>query len=159
MSEIPEAPLTPSHNPLQKASTPPKVLKAPRKPRPQKLKISSPKLKSIPNLDPKSPSSSFSISDPESEAELNSETTLKEKNQNSGQKPKKASRQPKTKRGPARPHRRIPLDIINTRIIKLEKRFNRAKNQAEDAHRHLEGYKRERDFRVDDEKKPVEAST
>jgi hypothetical protein len=57
-------------------------------------------------------------------------------------------RAPRSKRGPARPHRRLELDVINTRIAKLEKRLTRAKSQVEDASRHVEGYVRERDFRA-----------
>jgi hypothetical protein len=55
---------------------------------------------------------------------------------------------PKPKRGPARPHRRLALDVIESRITKLQKRLDRAKSQIEDASRHVEGYLRERDFRV-----------
>ena len=57
----------------------------------------------------------------------------------------------RSKRGPARPHRRLELDVINTRITKLEKRLVRAKSQVEDAGRHVEGYIRERDFRAKEE--------
>jgi hypothetical protein len=60
-------------------------------------------------------------------------------------------RAPRSKRGPARPHRRLELDVINTRITKLEKRLSRAKSQVEDASRHVEGYVRERDFRAKEE--------
>jgi hypothetical protein len=56
--------------------------------------------------------------------------------------------QPKPKRGPARPHRRLPVDVIESRITKLQKRLERAKSQIEDAGRHVEGYLRERDFRA-----------
>lgn len=55
---------------------------------------------------------------------------------------------PKPKRGPARPHRRLATDVIDTRIGKLQKRLDRAKAQIEDATRHVEGYQRERDFRA-----------
>jgi hypothetical protein len=55
---------------------------------------------------------------------------------------------PKPKRGPARPHRRLALDVIESRITKLQKRLDRAKSQIEDAGRHVEGYLRERDFRA-----------
>lgn len=58
--------------------------------------------------------------------------------------------QPRVKRGPARPHRRLDIDIIDSRITKLQKRLDRAKCQIEDASRHVEGYLRERDFRVKD---------
>lgn len=56
-------------------------------------------------------------------------------------------RQPRKKRGPARPHRRLDIETINSRISKLEKRRQRAKEQLEDATRHVEGYQAERDFR------------
>ena len=56
-------------------------------------------------------------------------------------------KQPRVKRGPARPHRRLENDVINSRIEKLQKRLDRAKGQVEDASRHIEGYKREREFR------------
>ena len=59
----------------------------------------------------------------------------------------RAPGEPKAKRGPARPHRRLEDDVINLRIEKLQKRLDRAKGQAEDASRHIEGYKREREFR------------
>lgn len=55
---------------------------------------------------------------------------------------------PKAKRGPARPHRRLAAEVIETRITKLQKRLDRAKSQIEDAARHVEGYLRERDFRA-----------
>ena len=58
------------------------------------------------------------------------------------------STQPKAKRGPARPHRRLAAEVIDTRITKLQKRLDRAKSQIEDAARHVEGYLRERDFRA-----------
>jgi len=58
-----------------------------------------------------------------------------------------AARQQRKKRGPARPHRRLDIDTINTRITKLEKRQLRAKEQLEDATRHVDGYRAEREFR------------
>ena len=61
--------------------------------------------------------------------------------------PSKSSREPRKKRGPARPHRRLDIETINSRIAKLEKRRLRAKEQLEDATRHVEGYQAERDFR------------
>lgn len=60
--------------------------------------------------------------------------------------------QPRVKRGPARPHRRLTDDVIDTRITKLQKRLDRAKSQIEDAGRHVEGYLRERDFRAKEAK-------
>jgi hypothetical protein len=64
-----------------------------------------------------------------------------------GDKLPKLPRQQRAKRGPARPHRRLELEVINTRIEKLEKRLTRAKAQFEDAGRHVEGYRREVEFR------------
>lgn len=58
------------------------------------------------------------------------------------------SDQPRAKRGPARPHRRLATDVIDQRITKLQKRLDRARSQIEDAARHVEGYLRERDFRA-----------
>jgi hypothetical protein len=55
--------------------------------------------------------------------------------------------EPKPKRGPARPHRRLDIGVVNSRIEKLQKRLDRAKGQVEDASRHIEGYQREREFR------------
>jgi hypothetical protein len=37
-----------------------------------------------------------------------------------------ANGQPKPKRGPARPHRRLATDVIDLRITKLQKRLDRA---------------------------------
>ena len=64
----------------------------------------------------------------------------------------KGSSQPRVKRGPARPHRRLGMDVIDSRITKLQKRLDRAKSQIEDAGRHVEGYLRERDFRAKEAK-------
>jgi hypothetical protein len=58
-----------------------------------------------------------------------------------------AHTQPRIKRGPARPHRRLAVDVIDSRITKLQKRLDRARSQIDDAARHVEGYLRERDFR------------
>ena len=56
--------------------------------------------------------------------------------------------QPRIKRGPARPHRRLEMEVIDSRITKLQKRLDRARSQIDDAARHVEGYLRERDFRA-----------
>lgn len=58
---------------------------------------------------------------------------------------------PRQKRGPARPHRRLSKEVIDSRIAKLQKRLDRARAQIEDATRHVEGYQRERDFREKEE--------
>jgi hypothetical protein len=62
-----------------------------------------------------------------------------------GERPK--SDGPRKKRGPARPHRRLDIETITSRIEKLDKRRLRAKEQLEDATRHVEGYQAERTFR------------
>ena len=59
----------------------------------------------------------------------------------------KSDTQPRKKRGPARPHRRLEMETITSRIEKLEKRRLRSKEQFEDATRHVEGYQAERNFR------------
>lgn len=59
----------------------------------------------------------------------------------------KTDAQPRKKRGPARPHRRLDIETIKSRIEKLEKRRQRSKEQFEDATRHVEGYQAERNFR------------
>jgi hypothetical protein len=59
----------------------------------------------------------------------------------------KSEKQARRKRGPARPHRRLDIEINTARITKLDKRRLRAKEQMEDANRHVEGYQAERDFR------------
>lgn len=56
--------------------------------------------------------------------------------------------QPRMKRGPARPHRRLAMEVIDTRITKLQKRLDRTRSQYDDAARHVEGYIRERDIRA-----------
>ena len=60
--------------------------------------------------------------------------------------------EPKPKRGPARPHRRLDIGVINSRIDKLQKRLDRARGQVEDASLHIEGYQREREFREKESK-------
>lgn len=54
------------------------------------------------------------------------------------------------KRGPPRPHRKLDTDVLNGRIEKLNKRITRAKQQLEDAQRHIEGYNKEFLFRQQD---------
>ena len=70
-------------------------------------------------------------------------------------KPKKAPRvkkdaSEKKKRGPARPHRRLTDEVLDSRIEKLRKRFDKAKSQLEEAGRHLGGYDREKQMRESD---------
>jgi hypothetical protein len=55
--------------------------------------------------------------------------------------------QPKSKRGQARPHRRLDTETITARIEKLDKRIKRATAQVVDATRNVEGYRREMTFR------------
>lgn len=52
-------------------------------------------------------------------------------------------KKPKT----ARPHRRLDIGVISSRLEKLKRRIHRARNQLEDAQRHADGYERELQFR------------
>ena len=61
--------------------------------------------------------------------------------------PKTKKRKAPCERGPARPHRRLDLEVINLRVAMLQNRLERARSQAEDATRHVEGYLRELEFR------------
>ncbi len=63
------------------------------------------------------------------------------------------SKDPPRKRGPPRPHRKLPQEILDGRITKLEKRITRAKDQLEDAQRHIDGYQKEAMYREQDKKK------
>jgi hypothetical protein len=54
----------------------------------------------------------------------------------------------KTKRGPPRPHRRIPEDVLNLRIKKLTERMEKARKQHEDARGILTKYSHERTYRL-----------
>ena len=53
----------------------------------------------------------------------------------------------KGKRTPARPHRRLDLETIDSRITKLQKRLDHAKTQIADAERHVDGYVKEKHYR------------
>ena len=64
---------------------------------------------------------------------------------------KKVPKSQRVKRGPARPLRRVPKDILDMRIEKLDKRLKRTTSQMEDASRHFAAYIRERDFRKSEE--------
>lgn len=67
--------------------------------------------------------------------------------------PKKPkSDEPPRKRGPPRPHRKLPQDVLEGRIGKLRKRIERAKGQLEDAERHIEGYDKEAKYREQEKK-------
>lgn len=68
-------------------------------------------------------------------------------------KKKKLPRSESKKRGPARPLRRVPKEVLDSRIDKLEKRLKRTTAQMEDASRHFAAYTRERDFRKAEEDK------
>jgi hypothetical protein len=77
-----------------------------------------------------------------------------------GQKPpkssiKKSSQHPRVKRGPPRPHRRLPMDLIQTRVQKLQNRISRASTQLDDAKRHVEGYLQELNYRKSDPPAPA----
>lgn len=60
---------------------------------------------------------------------------------------------PKSKRGQARPHRRLDTETISARIEKLDKRITRAQGQLTEATRHVQGYRREMTFRPEEESK------
>jgi len=66
------------------------------------------------------------------------------------------SKEPPRKRGPPRPHRKLDQELLEGRIAKLEKRIARAKDQLEDASRHVEGYKKEAVYREQDKKNEQE---
>ena len=56
------------------------------------------------------------------------------------------------KRGPPRPHRQVPDEVLSMRISKLLKRMEKAKTQLADATRHFDGYQNEQKYReADDE--------
>ena len=61
--------------------------------------------------------------------------------------PKPTTEQPKSKRGQARPHRRLDTEAIVARIEKLDRRIHRAQAQLVDATRHVQSYRREMKFR------------
>jgi hypothetical protein len=62
-------------------------------------------------------------------------------------KPKAKRARQSQKRAPARPHKRLPTETLDTRIAKLQKRLDHARAQIEDAARHLENYQTERRLR------------
>jgi len=73
-------------------------------------------------------------------------------------KPKKAPRdksKPSKKRGPARPYRRLAIDILDKRIAKLTKRITKAKTQLEESEGFLTKYTNEKKYRQDDPEGPV----
>ncbi len=64
------------------------------------------------------------------------------------EKKKKIPRSQRTKRGPARPLRRVSREVLDSRIEKLDKRLKRVTAQMEDASRHHAAYVRELQFRI-----------
>ena len=62
----------------------------------------------------------------------------------------KGSRPPSMPRGPPRPHRKLPVETLEGRITKLDKRIKKAKMQLEDAERHIEVYLKESKYRLSD---------
>ena len=54
------------------------------------------------------------------------------------------------KRGPPRPHRQVPDEVLSMRISKLLKRMEKAKTQLADATRHFDGYQNEQKYREAD---------
>lgn len=57
----------------------------------------------------------------------------------------------KRKRGPPRPHRQVPNDVLLQRLGKLHKRIEKARTQLADATRHYEGYQNEKMYRENDD--------
>ena len=127
-------------------ATPPKAT-SPKAtpPKAKKAKADKSKPKAQPTQAKPNSNASGSTESTESEsaesAECNTSNT-------STQQAQPAHAQPRIKRGPARPHRRLAVDVIDSRITKLQKRLDRARSQIDDAARHVEGYLRERDFRA-----------
>jgi hypothetical protein len=99
------------------------------------------------------PSDSAPSAPDQIDAQVSEKPTKKAKIERAPRPPKapgdkaKSEGQPRKKRGPARPHRRLDIETISSRIEKLEKRQLRAREQLEDATRHVEGYQAERKFR------------
>ena len=56
--------------------------------------------------------------------------------------------EPKKKRGPPRPHRRLAQEVLVARIGKLQKRINKARGLLEEAERHIEAYSHEEKYRA-----------
>jgi hypothetical protein len=54
------------------------------------------------------------------------------------------------KRGPPRPHRKLEEEVLASRMERLEARIGKARDQLEDAERHLEIYALERKYRKQD---------
>lgn len=74
--------------------------------------------------------------------------TEKSKTDTPSQKPKK----PKSakKRGPARPYRKLEQEKLLSRITKLQRRLERAKQQAEETGNFLQRYTKEQEYRESD---------
>ena len=50
----------------------------------------------------------------------------------------------KRRRGPPRPHRQVPDDVLTQQLSKLQMRIEKAKVQLVDATRHFDGYQSEK---------------
>ena len=59
--------------------------------------------------------------------------------------------EPKKKRGPPRPHRKLDQDVLNSRVEKLQKRIDKSKDILEEAERHIDAYNKETKYRVEDQ--------
>ena len=59
----------------------------------------------------------------------------------------KAKGEPRAKRGPPRPYRKLSQEILDSRITKLQKRLERCTSQAEEAGNFLSKYVREQGYR------------
>lgn len=73
-------------------------------------------------------------------------------------KPKKAPRdksKPSKKRGPARPYRRLAIDILDKRIAKLTKRIAKARTQLDESEGFLTKYTSEKKYRENEPEGPV----
>jgi hypothetical protein len=62
----------------------------------------------------------------------------------------KGTRPPGVPRGPPRPHRKLTPDVLAGRIAKLDKRIKKARNQMQEAERHIEAYLKESKYRETD---------
>ena len=83
---------------------------------------------------------------PENKSEEEREPAVKQKKPRA----KKSPGASKTKRGPARPYRKLGTEVLNTRIQKLSKRIEKSRSQLTDAETFLAKYTREQEFRDKD---------
>ena len=132
--QIQSADADPLHDPTQGTATPSDKIKLPKTPRA-----------------PKRPKPS------ESE-----QATGEEASESAPKAPKKTKKSkdgssPQQKRGQARPHKRLQLEVITARLEKLNKRIERTSQQLADARRHAEGYNQEIVHRNSENPNPLAA--